>query len=161
MTTAPVVGGLFAGALLLAAAYWIGYDHGADRYRDLVAQHAAQTEEALAQAERAAELLDGAMQALGLTEKRVVEVLRKKTTGRACLDDPVRRLLNDLATDMRKGTDLPIGEGSWPATGDPGLVATDNDVAQWAASVITRYEGCRAQLAAIRAATDISSRRRE
>lgn len=146
MNSAGLVAALTAGALVTAGAYWLGYDHGADRYRHLVAQHAAQAEEALAQAERAAELLDGAMQALGLTEKRVVEVLRKKTGGRACLDPDAVRVLNDL----RAGR--PVESPDAGDSAGPRAAATDTDIAVADAQAVIAYEGCRAQLATARRA---------
>lgn len=148
MNGTGLVAMLMVGALVVGGAYGIGYDHGSERYRLLVAQHRAQAEEARAQAERAAELLEGAMQALGLTEQRVKDVLRKKTAGRGCLDPDAVRVLNDL----RAGRAVESSDAGDPAR--PGPAASDTDIAIADAQAVIGYERCRAQLATARAAIE-------
>ncbi|WP_374503039.1 hypothetical protein [Zoogloea sp.] len=73
------------------------------------------------------------------------DALRKTTTGRACLGGPALRLL-DTAAGLR--ADLPSAPGG-AAAADAGPVATDTEVARWAADAYFEYAECARRLDAL------------
>ncbi|MDR1349802.1 MAG: hypothetical protein LBJ59_03275 [Zoogloeaceae bacterium] len=84
--------------------------------------------------------------------------LRQITTGRACLDGGVVRLLNDRSASHGNGLSAPAAglAGAFAAaaydSGEPeaGFAATDTDVALWAGNAIERYDLCRGRVDALR-----------
>lgn len=88
------------------------------------------------------------------------DALRKTTTGRACLNAPTVRLLNDRHPGAGIRTGLPASPccaaGTFAAAAldsDPshdGYEASDTDVALWANYAIDRYDACRGRIDALR-----------
>lgn len=78
-----------------------------------------------------------------LTEKR--NAITKVTTGRACIDEPALRVL-DNAPGLRVA-DLPPTTSSTAATG--GRVATDTDLAGWSLEAGAQYRICKYRLDAL------------
>jgi hypothetical protein len=75
------------------------------------------------------------------------DVLQKITSGRACLDGTVVRVLNDdSGAGGRRGGPTPAGV----APRADGPAATDTDVALWAARARAEYDACRGRIDALR-----------
>lgn len=79
-----------------------------------------------------------------LKEKK--HAIRQATTGRACLDAGALRLLNSNGNASH--SDMPASSGN--ALVADGAVATDTDVALWAADARRRYDACRGRIDALR-----------
>ena len=119
---------------------------------------AKQATEKLAQAEQAAQrmqeaqvLNDALVAAVARKEADITKLkeshrdeLRKATVGRPCLSSNAVRLLNAQSA----------GHGSTETRSEPvsasTAVASDTDVAEWAADAIAQYETCRTRIDAIR-----------
>lgn len=117
--------------------------HAEQRARD--AQAAA--EEIAAETKRGNELAARVAAAestrdIALEETR--NALRKVTTGRPCLSAAAVRVLNDASASPPAVSPTP----GQPA-GPDATVATDTDVAFWAAYAIRSYDTCRGRLSAI------------
>lgn len=144
-------------AMLIFAAGWAVEGWRKDAEIDRL--HAAYSEErARAAADAAAELkaavtrgneLAARTAAAEATRDTALEetrnALRKVTTGKPCLSGAAVRLLNDAAGFK---TDLPAATGQ-PAGADA-PVATDTDVALWAAHARRSYDTCRGRIDAVR-----------
>lgn len=142
-------------ALSLAGAGVGGYRFGVDHAAALAAkdqevarlQHEKELNDYIKRADEA-QAARAAAEAQNTTlTGRLKNALRDSTAGRACLSARAVGLLNDRIAST----------GGVPATpaepaGGPGASSTDTDVASWAADVIAKYESCRAQLSAARAA---------
>lgn len=83
---------------------------------------------------------------LSKTSQELDREIRRRTTGRHCLNSDVVSLLN-AAADSNAGNHLPEAPGSAPA--EDGAFATDTDVALWAKLARTEYDICRARLGAL------------
>lgn len=144
-------------ATALAAVYgaWVSARYEA-RIATIKATHA--TEKRL-DAESATQLLQAAQRrgdtlskALLVTEHlndqlrtEVHLALNKKTTGRACLNEPTLRVLSTSPGISVSG--LPEAASSTAAASE--VAATDSDIAHWAADAGTNYSTCRARLDAL------------
>lgn len=73
------------------------------------------------------------------------DALRKVTTGKPCLSGAAVRLLNE-SNGLKAA--VPAVSSGEPARVDA-TVATDTDIAQWAANAIRSYDTCRGRLDAI------------
>ncbi len=90
--------------------------------------------------------LDRSEQRLTTTQTEIQREIKKRTTGRACLDGGTVRLLSAQAAGSQ-ATTVPTPTGQPVA--DDAAVATDTDVASWASVAITQYDICRARLDAL------------
>lgn len=79
-------------------------------------------------------------------QEQLHDALQKSTSGRACLGGGALRVLDRAALGIR--ADLPASPGS-PAAADAADVATDTQVAGWAADANHRYAECARRLAAL------------
>lgn len=79
-------------------------------------------------------------------QEQLHAALSRVTTGRACLGGGALRLLDRAALGVR--ADLPAAAGS-PAAADAADVATDTQVAGWAADANHRYAECARRLSAL------------
>lgn len=75
----------------------------------------------------------------------VHRALKQKTTGRACLNGPTLRVLSSAPGITISG--LPAAASGPAAAGE--AVATDTDIAHWAADAGAAYSTCRARLDAL------------
>ena len=78
-------------------------------------------------------------------QEQLHEALARQTTGRPCLGGGALRLL-DRATQPARGLPAPAGR---PAAADAEPVATDTQVAGWAAHAYHRYAECARRLDAL------------
>lgn len=78
-------------------------------------------------------------------QEQLHEALAKATIGRVCLGGGALRLLDRSAS---RRTDLPAPAGV-PAAADAGDVATDTQVARWAADAYHQYAECARRLDAL------------
>lgn len=91
-----------------------------------------------------ADLLAARAEATALQEQ-LHEALARQTTGRPCLGGGALRLL-DRATQPARGLPAPAGR---PAAADAEPVATDTQVAGWAANAYHQYAECARRLDAL------------
>ena len=78
-------------------------------------------------------------------QEQLHEALARQTTGRPCLGGGALRLL-DRATQPARGLPAPTGR---PAAADAESVATDTQVAGWAANAYHHYAECARRLDAL------------
>jgi hypothetical protein len=88
--------------------------------------------------------LETANHAARRLQENLDDALRRATTGRACLREPVLRLL-DHAAGLR--ADLPPPAGG--AAAADGRIASDTDVARWIGRARHDYDECRRRLDAL------------
>lgn len=143
-------------AVVAASSGLAGYHYGSERYHELHDAEKAAREKAEAAGKEGKAQLDAALLSLELTDQRVKDVLNAKSSkDRLCMSAELRGLLNGLAAgELRPQGDPGAGQGSRPAAADPGgsAGASEASVTQWSRQVIKQYEGCRAELAAVRTA---------
>lgn len=129
--------------------YWAG-DHQRNNAwlaKQTLAERAAR--EALQAAQKRGDALTTTLLAQQLqidqfkTEKR--HAISQATTGRACLNSPTLRLLNDAPG--LSVSDMPAATSGAAAASEP--VATDTDIALWVADAAGAFEVCRARLDAL------------
>ncbi|MBI1175666.1 MAG: hypothetical protein GC139_10450 [Sideroxydans sp.] len=150
--TARLIAFLLSVALGAGATWMFAHNHYSAVIADLNAQHA--NEQAAADRAALKRLQDAQARGDALSKKlsRTEAALEKKkhevtneiallTSGRACLDGRLVRVLNEFGTGV---AGLSKASGSTDAAG--GTTATDTDVAGWISIAKTRYETCRTRL---------------
>lgn len=152
---------LAAGAVITALALWLAYRHGyataeAHYQRQMAesqAAHAisyARLEAGYREQEQKGQALAAQVAKAEATNQQLLKeknhAIRQATTGRACLNPDTVRLLN--ANGNASHPDMPASSGN--ALVADGAVATDTDVALWAADARNRYDACRGRIDALR-----------
>lgn len=152
---------LVAGAVITALALWLAYRHGYATAEALCQRQMAESQAADAfsyarleanyrKQEQKGQALAAQVAKAEATNQQLLKEknhdIRQATTGRACLDADALRLLNNNPDTRHPG--LPASSGN--ALVADGAVATDTDVALWAADARSRYDACRGRIDALR-----------
>ena len=160
---------LLAGCVLVAAGSAVWQVARAPLLTQIAEQDAAHTREKLRTLERAAEVLQAAVDrgdqltnSLELRQAQINQLAREKhdamqkaTTGRTCLGEPALRLLNGApglsVRGLTPATGSTAAEGGAVATHTniTEVTSTDTDIASWAVDAGAQFEVCRARLDAL------------
>lgn len=109
-------------------------------------QNVARLQAALARGDALTSDLLAAQASADQLQEQIHDALQKSTSGRACLGGGALRLLDGASLGIR--ADLPPSAGG-PAATDASDVATDTQVAGWAADANHRYNECARRLDAL------------